>query len=470
MSNINITKKDVFWSYVAKLFQIGSGFITLPLILHMLNAEEIGMNYLMMTISSMVALLDFGFSPQFGRNFTYVNSGAKVLLKEGVEYKDSKDIDYHLLSVLLKTARFVYRRLSVICVVLMLTAGTGYIYYVTEGFRNVANSLPIWILFCFSTYFNIYYSYYNSLLTGSGRVAEANISSILSKSTYIIICISFLLLHFGLFAVVIANFVAPFVERFYSYHVYFTPELKSKLSIVINSDEIKDAFQIIWYNAKKLGINFIGSYAINKSALFIIGFYLPLAIVGSYGLLLQLSSILQGFAQTLFLTFQPKFANYRVTGQNEPFKELMGLTIGIYLIVMIVGSVAVIMVAPPLLSLIGSKTALPNLAVVSLYLLAITLEGNHSQFASLIVTNNKVPFVKASIVSGFFILIFTILSLQYTKLSLLGVVIVQFAVQLAYNNWRWPKWILNEFNMSLIDFFHYSYISIYKKLVVFLQR
>jgi hypothetical protein len=134
MSNINITKKDVAWSYVAKFFQIGTGFITLPLVLHLLTPEEVGMNYLMMTISSIIGLLDFGFSPQFGRNFTYVNSGARRLLKEGVEYSDNKSIDYHLLSILLKTARTVYQRLSIFSVALMLTAGTGYIYYVTKGF------------------------------------------------------------------------------------------------------------------------------------------------------------------------------------------------------------------------------------------------------------------------------------------------------------------------------------------------
>ena len=87
MGVLEITRKDIIWSYIAKFFQIGAGFITLPLILRLLSSEEIGMNYLMLTISSMVALLDFGFSPQFGRNFTYVYSGASRLLKQGVEYR-----------------------------------------------------------------------------------------------------------------------------------------------------------------------------------------------------------------------------------------------------------------------------------------------------------------------------------------------------------------------------------------------
>ena len=95
---VEITKKDVTWSYVAKLFQIGSGLVTLPLILRLLTTEEVGMNYLMLTVSSIVGLMDFGFSPQFGRNFTYVNSGARRLCREGVEEERGGSIDWHLLS------------------------------------------------------------------------------------------------------------------------------------------------------------------------------------------------------------------------------------------------------------------------------------------------------------------------------------------------------------------------------------
>ena len=79
---IRVTKKDMLWSYVAQFFNVGAGLLTLPLILHMLTTEEIAMNYLMLTVGSLVALIDFGFAPQFGRNITYVFSGAQKLEKE----------------------------------------------------------------------------------------------------------------------------------------------------------------------------------------------------------------------------------------------------------------------------------------------------------------------------------------------------------------------------------------------------
>ena len=64
MGKIEITKKDILWGYAGQFFMIGSGLFTLPVILRMLTSEEIGMNYLMLTVSTMVSLLDFGFSSQ----------------------------------------------------------------------------------------------------------------------------------------------------------------------------------------------------------------------------------------------------------------------------------------------------------------------------------------------------------------------------------------------------------------------
>lgn len=460
---VEITKKDVTWSYVAKLFQIGSGLVTLPLILRLLTKEEVGMNYLMLTVSSIVGLMDFGFSPQFGRNFTYVNSGARRLCREGVEEERGGSIDWHLLSVLISTARFVYRRLSVLALIVMLTFGTGYIWYLTEGFINVNNSLYIWILYSFSTYFNIYFSYYSSLLTGSGMIRESSQAAILSKSAYLVLCTLFLLLGWGLFAVVAANFIAPFVQRYVSYRAYFKPELKARLAEqTVTREDIRETFSVIWFNAKKLGINFIGAYAVNKMGMFIIGFFLPLAIIGSYGLLTQLTTIVTGIANTMFVTYLPKVSNCRVTGDRPMLKRTISFSMVVGQIIMLAGALGIIFVAPYLLELIKSQTMLPSRLICVLYLVIVALELNHSEFASVISTENKIPYVVPSLVSGGVIVLLTFIALKFTTLGLLGVVLVQGIVQAAYNNWRWPLWVFRELDMSISEFYGTGFDSIIK--------
>ena len=46
---IKVNKKDVVWGYITMAFNYGTGLFTLPFILSMLSAEEVGMNYLMLT-------------------------------------------------------------------------------------------------------------------------------------------------------------------------------------------------------------------------------------------------------------------------------------------------------------------------------------------------------------------------------------------------------------------------------------
>ena len=461
---IEISKSDIIWSYFAKFFALATSIIVLPFVLRMLTAEEVGMNYLMATISSMVMLIDFGFGPQFGRNFSYVYSGAQSLKKQGVVQDKVGQINYHLLAVLLKTAKQVYQRLSLAGLLLMLTLGTAYIYKVTDGFSSIHNSILIWIIYSFSIYFNFYYSYYTTLLVGCGMVAESNKATMLSRVVYILLAIFLLTSGFGLMGVVIANFIAPFVQRFYSYKVYFTSDLKEKIRGTITKKEISESFQTIWYNAKKIGVNMLGSYGINKMGFFLVGLYLPLSDAGSYGLLVQCGVVLSGVAAIMNNSYIPKFSSFRVTGQVEELIRVFSFTVLIYWIVMCLGSSLVVLGAESLLNLIHSNTLLPSQWICTIYLLIVTLEGNHSMFAGFITTNNEVPFVKAALFSGAAIVFFTFIGLHFFSFTLLGVVLTQGIVQLAYNNWYWPQWVLKDLNISLFRFTYCGIIYIKEKL------
>ena len=171
---IHISKRDVVWGYIGQFFNIAAGFLTLPLILHMLSTEEIAMNYLMLSVSTLVALMDFGFTPQVTRLVSYVYSGAETLDKEGYTEIKNNTVSYLLLFKLIKVTKKIYQRISLISLLLLMTVGTCYMYRVTNGFKNVDNSLLIWIVFSISTFFTIYYKYYDALLIGRAceRVKE----------------------------------------------------------------------------------------------------------------------------------------------------------------------------------------------------------------------------------------------------------------------------------------------------------
>lgn len=455
MSKIQITKKDIIWGYIAQFFSIASGLITLPLILKMLSPEEIGMNYLMLTIGSLVSLFDFGFAPQFGRNITYVFSGAQELKKEGVDLNNGQ-INYRLLATMISVAKSVYRILALVVLLVMLTVGTAYIYKVTDGFTNVHNSLIVWLVYSISVFFNIYYIYYTSLLTGKGLIMESKKAMLASKLMYITLTFVLLLMGLGLLGVAIANLIAPFVSRMFSYRYFFTSDLREIISVYyITKQEKWSLFKIIWYNAKKLGVVFLGSYAINKLSMFLAGLYLSLEEIASYGLMIQLMGVISIVSMTLFTISEPHLAALRVVGDQQKLIKALAFTMNIFYFLFIVGCFCLVFLAPLLLEFIGSNIVLPSIGILVLYSIIVLLENNHSCFATFIITDNRIPFVESSIIAGIAITVGSFLSLQYSVLGILGLILVQGICQLVYANWKWPYVVCQDFNIS-----YFSFVSI----------
>lgn len=448
-----MSKKDIIWSYMAQFFNIGASLIVLPLILHMLSTEEIALNYLMLTVGTMVALIDFGFAPQFGRNITYVFSGAQDLKKKGLAEATGEEVNYHLLKNLIDVAKRVYFYLSIIVLIIMLTLGTVYIYHVTKGFTTVHNTLLIWIVYSISTYFNIYFYYYSSLLSGRGLIMESKKAMMLQRIVYIVLCYVLLLTGVGLLGVCIANLIAPFVNRWLCHRYFYDKDLKDKLSRQISEkNELKRLFVVIWYNAKKLGINFIGSYAITKFGMFIAGIYLSAADISSYGLMMQIVSIATGVSGALFTSYIPRISSLRLSNNREKLVKTFSFSMDCFYLLYFMCSVLIVFVGPTVLRMIGSNATLPTYPVLISFLLITLLENNHSNFATYITTGNDVPFVKSALISGAFICLGDFIILQFTELGLMGVVLVQGIIQLAYNNWYWPRYVLRELHVNYPEF------------------
>lgn len=452
MGNINITKRDVIWGYIAQFFQIASGLITLPLILNMLSAEEIGMNYLMLTIGSLVSLFDFGFAPQFGRNVSYIFSGVQELNREGVG-TNTGTVNYELLSTMISVAKMVYRILGCIVLALMLSLGSLYIYQVTNGFVNVNHCLEIWIIYSISTFFNIYYTYFSSLLTGKGLIKEAKKAMLASRIIYIVLTFIFLFWGLGLLGVALANLIAPFVNRYCSHGFFFTGELLKQIEVYqITKKEKIRLFRVIWYNARKLGLVFVGSYAINRLGMFFAGLYLSLEEIASYGLMIQLMGVVTTISTTLFTVSGPQFAALRIEKDRGRLLQRFAFTMNIFYLLFVVGSLFLILGAPLVLQKLNSNVILPAWYVLLFYSIVALLENNHSNFATFIVTENKIPFMESSLLAGLAIAIGSFLSLKYTMLGVLGLVIVQCACQIVYANWKWPYVVCRDFNISFLTF------------------
>ena len=161
-------------------------------------------------------------------------------------------------------------------------------------------------------------------------------------------------------------------------------------------------------------------------------------------------------SSTLLFTFQPRIISYRVEGNKERTIQTFSTAMAVYYSVFLIGAIGLVLFGPWILTIIHSNASLPELYILLTYLLVIFLEENHSNFAIFISTGNKIPFVPAALTSGAMICLGDFLSLKFTALGLIGVISVQGLVQLSYNNWKWPKWVLDEYNLTYPVFLKYG--------------
>ena len=448
--DIIVTKRDILWSYLAKFFSVGTGVITLPAILKLLSADEIGINYILLSINSMIALFDMGFSSQFSRYLTYIFSGAQSIKKEGVTLDYSDHVNGKLLAITIRTAKTIYFYLSSLALILMLTIGTYYIYTVTNSFTLVDNIHIIWLLFCGSTYFNLYFLYLNSFLQGRGLVKETNQAQVLSRIIQLLLLLILIMEGFGLLGVVIANFIAPFVFRLIAYKKFYTKETCLLMQdVIVSYDDIKETFKILFYNAKKIGIIAAFASLLGYASTLIIAMFLPLPIVGSYGVLAQIVGIIGTIALTFLTSKMPQLSYLIVTRNECALKKEFGMGMFVFYCIYISG-LLILSFFPYLFSFFHFSVSLPAYGIVMLYGFTRFVEQNQSAYCQLLIAQNKLLYFKSSIITC--VLEFALLVLLLKMgIGLLGVVLAQAIPLFAYCAWKWPIFVCRSFDIGIIQ-------------------
>jgi hypothetical protein len=88
------------------------------------------------------------------------------------------------------------------------------------------------------------------------------------------------------------------------------------------------------------------------------------------------------------------------------------------------------------------------------------LEANHSLFANIITSKNEVPFYLPALYTGVGIVLLSLLLFKFTHLGIWSIILAQFLIQLCYNNWRWPYWVLKELRTNYKELLEKGYKNI----------
>ncbi|WP_223560021.1 O-unit flippase-like protein [Chryseobacterium lathyri] len=442
---MNIGRSDIVWNYLATFFKIASSALLLPVILNKMPAETVGIWTVFISITAFSYLLDFGFNPSFARNVTYVFSGVKKLQSNGFESNLSEnEISYPLLKGLIIAMRWFYARLAVICLILLSILGTFYIFTLLKKYNGSHSEVYIsWAILCAITSYNLYTLYYDSLLEGRGMIKRLKQINVIGQICYLVCAAILIWMNFGLIAIVSAQLLSVLIIRFFSYRSFYDAEITKKLQACKGSPQ-KDILNSIFPNAVKMGLTSLGGFMVTKSSLIIGSFYLTLNDIASYGITIQLVSVVSGLGSIYILTFIPKIVDSRVKNNIDFISLIYKRGIIFLLFTYFACGFMIIVAGPYILEILNSKTHLMLSSLIALLLFSSLLETNVSMAGAILVTKNSVPFFRASLLSGLAIVVGLLLYFIFFEKNVLGMILIPFIVTLVYQGWKWPYEVLKD--------------------------
>ena len=447
MAIANIGKKDFFWTLTSMIVKVGAGVLLYPFVLRYLPAQEVGIWTIFGVIGTLTVIFDFGFNPSFTRNISYIYSGVSNLHKKGFETVSpihSHNIDYVLLNSTIKAMKLFYSRIAVALFVVLITLGTLYINtLITDYIGDKAEIYVSWVLVCSINCYLLYTKYYESLLIGKGLVKRSSQITLLGYIVYVGAAIIFLLLGYGIVAVVASQGFSTVIIRVLSRKTFYTKQVKSVLANADNS-RYKEVLNAIYPNAVKLGLTSLGGFVINKSSTFIGSLFVPLETMASYGISMQIVVLISQVACVLIRVNLPKIYKWRVENNISSLRRMFWLTSSFIFVVFLMGGTLLVLFGDSILVLIKSNTMLlPNVLLIVL-LIQNYLETNHSNAAEFLSSKNEVPFFTASLISAVGVIVLLYLFEAYLNMGILGMILAPTIVQALYQNWRWPAMVISD--------------------------
>ncbi|MCH1940966.1 O-unit flippase-like protein [Holdemania massiliensis] len=453
---IRVRNRDIIWSYLGSFFQYCTSLIVLPMVLSNVSSGELGLWYTFASVGTLVTYLDFGFSTTLIRNITYAWSGAHKIRKEGFDASDVGDkpnVDF--IKRILTACRIICLVVALVAVVVLATGGTFYIRYITRDFKGYTH-LIAWGIYSVAIFLNLYYNYCGNALRGIGEISAYQKIIVVSRVVQIILSYIGILSGYALIALSTAYLVSGFVIRFLSNRVLHKrinevmqeQNVEYKESTEEKLKETVSIFKDIWHNAKRSGVISLCSYATNQSLTLICSAYLGVEETAAYGLCLQIITAIVSVSGIMFSTVQPQMINQMATGKEDEYRKTFSLGISVFWIVSIGGMIAFGLLSKPILILIGSRTRIP-MVMYTFMCLYMFLEHNHGEFTAHFTMRNRIVYLYPYIISSISILVLSLIGamLGGNIYTLMG---VHFVVQIAYNNWKWPRESMKQMHTTSI--------------------
>lgn len=447
----------VLMTWLSYLVKFGNAIFLLPLIIKNFPEEEVAVWFVFLLILSFSQIADSGFGPSVIRATSYFYAGVKELPKNITEFKEKKDlsntsINFKGLKSILNTVNIIYLLLGFISVLLLITVGKIIVSNTINMTNNINNLNIAFYIIVFQSFVSIQVIKFNSFMQGVDKVASVKRAETIIESLNIIFSIIILILGFGLLELVIVNLffkILLFLNLKYFVKKWFkSSENNYKTKYIID----KYFFQSIWSPTWRQGLMYYGGYLTNNGTALVVSQINNPKLIASFLITQKIIFFIRQISQAPLYSNLPRV--FQMMAKNNYFllKKYCSKNIALGLMIQFFGLFSLLVFGNQILELFDTNISLASFSVMFVMSVSIMLELHHAFHAQVYMGSNHVPFLWPAIVSGVAITGFSFLIIDIH--GLIGIVLVQFLVQLSLNNW-YPVYL----NLKLLNWDFWDYLK-----------
>ncbi len=450
-----VYRSAVAWSFVFTAIRAGGNLLVLPLLLHKLSPQDLGLWYVFLSLGGLASLIDFGFYPTMSRVTAYLWAGAEEIQEIGVAPVRSDDDkprepNYRLLADLVKTMRFYYLGIGLLVTVMMGIFGTMWILQKTHLLPDARAVFWAWLLFLAGIFVNISSGMWHPLLSGINEVRLNQQIFVWGLIANYLTTVVGLLGGVGLFAPVAGFFLMGLISR-NGARSYFNRLTRARDFGVAARWSIS-LLEGLWPTAWRTGIVTLGIYATLNLGTLICSSYLGLKAAASYGLSMQLVLAAVAIATSFISVKIPVIAQLHALGRQNEIGGIVFPRMRWFWAIYAALALATIFLGDFILhQWLHSRTPLLDKPLLATLFLVVALEGHHGIFRELAVTAHRNPFATPVVISG--AIIVALSCLLVPRVGLWALILVPGLVQISFNNW-WTVLVgLRSMGASVGDYF-----------------
>jgi hypothetical protein len=445
-----VAQSAVAWTWVQNGLRLTRGVLVLPLIVHQFSKEDLGMYYLLLSLTGLTVVIDFGFGPTIDRFISYAMGGAEAIEALGVQKPGaSTGPNYPLLWQLLAATRKLYRYLTLALFIIMGVWGT---YSVEVGINETSSPLitrAAWIVTLFSTSLDIYTNWWGVFLRGLNEVRTAARIGVAAVTVNCVLAFVLLICGAGLLSLPIAGLASSVIQRYFA---------RRRCMVLLGQPppnqiyDFKKVFSALWPNTWRLGIQFVGGYLTDNANIQICVHVFGPSANADYGLSLNLMRIASDMAYVWVLTKWPLVGQLQAQHDDHAIQRILWPRIWLQNATFFILACAAVFIGPFLLKWIGKDKEMLPLNWMLVLMLTTFLNMQFTTWGTLIATGNRLPYLWPTVVTNVLSLTLTLVLVNFTNLGLGALVLGPLLAGCAFNYWYWPPFAARGIGTTLFRF------------------